>query len=144
MRQLRRLDLPAVLELFHVARQDPCYVALLGIGADDAWVRAGEGAPIRVSLEELDAHWTRSATFFWRDFEGIGSEIDAPREELWLRAGLERAGVAAPSASLRDAVARFQRLSDLEADGLVGSRTLMTLYSLDPGYPRPRLGGGAS
>jgi murein L,D-transpeptidase YcbB/YkuD len=44
---------------------------------------------------------------------------------------------------LAGAVARFQRDAELAADGVIGARTLMTLYSRAQ-YPRPRLGGGAS
>jgi peptidoglycan hydrolase-like protein with peptidoglycan-binding domain len=52
-----------------------------------------------------------------------------------------RAGVETGAAR---AVARFQRAQGLAADGVVGSRTLVALYSR-LGAPRPRLsGGGAS
>ncbi len=58
-------------------------------------------------------------------------------------AQLERLGYGADT---KAAVLRFQQESDLIADGVVGSRTLMALYSRGP-WPRPRLaaaGGGAS
>jgi murein L,D-transpeptidase YcbB/YkuD len=44
---------------------------------------------------------------------------------------------------LASAVARFQRDAELSADGVIGNRTLMALYSLGP-YTRPRLAGKPS
>jgi general secretion pathway protein A len=139
MDQVRRLDLPVVLEMFHPARADTCYVALLRIDGDVAVIATGDGPAVRVPLGELDRLWTRQAVFLWRDFDLLGAGADAPRTEAWARDRLSQMGYLQGS-DLPAAVARFQRDTDLAADGRIGARTLMTLYSRGT-YPRPRLGG---
>jgi hypothetical protein len=65
------------------------------------------------------------------------------RAAAWTAETLNRLGYIGPDRDLPSAIARFQRDADLTADGLIGARTLMTLYSRGS-YPRPRLTGGAS
>jgi general secretion pathway protein A len=143
--QIRRLDLPVVLEMFHPGRTDTCFVALLRLADGQALLARGPGATLQVSEAELDRLWTRQATFLWRDFDALGSPPDAGRAAAWTRASLGRLGYLADGADLTSAVARFQSDAFLSADGVIGERTLMTLYSRGP-YARPRLleGGGAS
>jgi general secretion pathway protein A len=138
LEQIRRLDLPVVLEMFHPARYETCYVALLRVDGEHAVLSAG-GTTVRASLAELDRHWTREATYVWRDFDALGQAGDPARNE-WARRTLGRLGYAGPEADLGSAVARFQRDAELIADGVIGSRTLMTLYAR-AAYPRPRLAG---
>ena len=137
MEQVRRLNLPVVLEMFHPARRDTCYLALLRIEGNTAVVSAGAGSA-RVPLAELDRLWTRQALFMWRDFDALNAAADPARAAEWARVRLEGLGYRGPD--LPQAVARFQHDADLASDGVVGARTLMTLYSLGP-YPRPRLEG---
>ena len=142
MEQVRRLNLPVVLEMFHPARRDTCYLALLHLDGDQAVV-AADGSPLRVPLAEVDRLWTRQAVFLWRDFDAITPASDPQRTNAWVRQALSRLGYPAPEPDLALAVARFQQDADLAADGVIGARTLMTLYSRSQ-YPRPRLTGGAS
>jgi general secretion pathway protein A len=141
LEQLRRLDLPAVLEMFHPTRRDTCYVALLRLEGDEAVVAGASGAPLRVAVSELDRWWTRQAIFFWRDYDL--AQRDPGRTEAWARDALGRLGYLGQDADLTGAVARFQRDAHLAADGVVGNRTVMSLY-LRGSYPRPRLSGGTS
>lgn len=138
MDQVRRLDLPVVLELFHPARRDTCYVALMRIEGDEALVSAGAGGPLRVPLRDLDRLWTRQALFLWRDFDALAQTADTARTTAWARESLARLGYLGLDLDLSGAVSRFQRDSELAADGVIGSRTIMTLYSLGS-YRRPRL-----
>jgi len=142
MEQVRRLNLPVVLEMFHPARRDTCYLALLRLEGDQAVV-AAEGSPLRIPLSEVDRLWTRQAVFLWRDFDALAPGADPERTNAWVRQALTRLGYAAQEPDLAGAVARFQQDADLAADGVIGARTLMTLYSRSH-YPRPRLDGGAS
>jgi len=139
MDQVRRLDLPVVLEMFHPARAETCYLALLRVDGDEAIVAAGNERPLRVPLAEVDRLWTRQAVFLWRDFDALAAAGDPGRTEAWARDRLARLGYLR-DADLLAAVTRFQRDADLAADGRIGARTLMTLYSRGS-YPRPRLGG---
>ena len=142
MDQVRRLNLPVVLEMFHPARRDTSYIALLHLEGDEATI-ATDGAPMRVPLVEIDRLWTRQAIFLWRDFDALTPAGDPERTNAWVRQALARLGYPAREPDLALAVARFQQDADLAADGVVGARTLMTLYSRSQ-YPRPRLTGGAS
>jgi general secretion pathway protein A len=141
MDQVRRLDLPVVLEMFHPARTDTCYVALLRIDGAQALVATGAGPSLRVPLSELDRLWTRQAIFLWRDFDALSAGADPGRTEAWARDRLATLGYLR-DADLATAVTRFQQDADLAADGRIGSRTLMTLYSRGA-YTRPRLGGAS-
>jgi putative peptidoglycan binding protein len=136
--QVRRLDLPVVLEMFHPARRDTCYLALVRIEGDEALVSAGSAAPLRVPLRELDRLWTRQALFLWRDFDALAQGGDSARTTAWTRDSLARLGYRDLDVDLAGAVSRFQRDAELAADGVIGSRTIMALYSRG-GYPRPRL-----
>jgi hypothetical protein len=135
--QVRRLDIPAVLELAHPARRDTCYVALLRLDGASALLGAGGGRRVRVAVSEVDRLWTRQAIFPWRDFEGVLGR--AERAGPWAREALARDGFLSAGEDLATGVARFQRSIDLLPDGVVGSRTLLSLYSLGS-YPHPRLG----
>jgi len=140
--QIRSLDLPVVLEMFHPARRDTCALALLRIEGSEAVVTAG-GTPLRVPLGEVDRFWTRQAVFLWRDFDSMVRARNPARTAAWARESLGRLGYLRDGADVPDAVTRFQHDAELAADGVIGSRTLMTLYSKGS-YPRPRLIGGAS
>ena len=139
MDQVRRLDLPVVLEMFHPARADTCYLALLHVDGEEAVVAIGNEPPRRVPLAEVDRLWTRQAVFLWRDFDALSAADDPGKTEAWARERLERLGYLR-DANLPAAVTRFQKDADLAADGRIGARTMMTLYSRGS-YPRPRLGG---
>jgi general secretion pathway protein A len=136
--QVRHLDLPVILEMFHPSRRDTCFLALLGLEGDVALVAVGIDAPFRVTVADLDRLWTHEAIFLWRDFQGLARPEGKARTEAWAKDTLARLGYAGSEADLSAVVGRFQRDSALIADGVIGSRTLMTLYSLGP-YPRPRL-----
>jgi hypothetical protein len=135
LKQLRRLDLPAVLEMFHPARRDTCFVALLGLDDETALVAVADTPPLRVALTDLDRLWTRDALVLWRDFDSVAGEADRARFEGWAQAALARLGYVG---DVQGAAARFQTDTELVPDGLIGGRTLMALYALGP-YSRPRL-----
>jgi general secretion pathway protein A len=142
MEQVRRLDLPVVLEMFHPARRDTCFLALVALDERTALVASGTGTPLRVALKDLDRLWTRQAIVFWKDSESVVGG-DPARAAAWARQVLARLGYESASPDLSGTLARFQRDLQLVPDGVLGSRTVMALYSLG-GYPRPRLARGAS
>ena len=79
----------------------------------------------------MDRLWTRQAFFPWK-------QTDAGQAEAWVRETLTRQGYVEATSDLGAAVSRFQRDAELVPDGIIGSRTLMALYSLES-LPRPRL-----
>jgi hypothetical protein len=135
--QLRQLDLPVCLELFHPARRETAFVALLGLFGSEAAVAVGDVPAFRVSTAALDRLWTREAVFLWRDPAGrikVGqtTPAEAPVREALAGLGYDASG------DLASVVSRFQREHDLLPDGLIGGRTLMTLFGAGD-LPRPRL-----
>ena len=100
--QVRRLDLPVVLELFHPSRRDTCFVALVGLEDHEAQVVVGDAPPLRVSPAALDRLWTRDAVFLWRDPEGLARGRESPHARAFARAALERLGYLRPGQSPRD------------------------------------------
>ncbi len=132
--QLRRLDIPAILELSPAGQDSTCFVALVAIDETSARVGLPPGET-RVALGELTRYWTGRATYLWRDFDGVVH--DRTLAHSWADSALARLGRRG-AGSLGEDVAAFQRETALVPDGIPGPRTLMTLYSaLD--YPRPSL-----
>ncbi len=132
--QLRAIDLPAVLEMFHPSRRDTCFVALLRLDEREALIAAGGGRPESVPVRQLDELWTRDAVLSWPEEQALRS--DEARRAAWARGALASLGYREDD--LEAAVRRFQRDANLVSDGVLGPRTRMTLFAREPG-PRPRL-----
>ena len=66
LEQLRPLDLPVVLEMFHPARRDTCFVALLRLDERAAGRRRSGDPPIRAPLSPTSiASGRRDAVVWW-------------------------------------------------------------------------------
>ncbi|MGE5124845.1 MAG: ExeA family protein [Betaproteobacteria bacterium] len=136
--QLRALDLPAVLEMFHPSRRDTCFVALLGLGEHDALVAAGEEQTERVPLAQVESLWTRDAVLAWPEDDSLRD--DPARQSAWARGVLAEQGYT--EADLGAALRRFQGDVQLVSDGLLGPRTRMALFArATPEHPRLSTGG---
>jgi len=134
LEQLRTLDLPAALEMFHPARRDTCFLALLRLDDRAAVVAAGDARELEVPLAQIDALWTRDAVVWWP--EPAEARGGPARQEAWARRALT--GLGHPDPEIRAAVTGFQQRAGLVPDGLLGPRTRMALFALGSG-PRPRL-----
>jgi general secretion pathway protein A len=133
--QIRALDLPAVLEMFHPSRTDTCYLALVGLGKLDAVVSFGSGRDETVPLAQIEAYWMRNAIVAWPEDPALGRY--GPRLDAWARERLMAHGYDA--VDLPEAVRRFQADAGLVSDGLLGPRTRMALYARSsPDHPRLR------
>lgn len=133
LEQIRRFDLPAVLEMFHPQRSDTCFVALLGLDGDTALV-AGDGPPLRVAASRMEAFWTRETVLYWPEPPDLPADRGA--QEARARQALAARGEASPD--LGTSLRRFQTEAQLVSDGLLGPRTRMALFALGEG-DRPRL-----
>jgi hypothetical protein len=89
-------------------------------------------------VTEIDRLWTRQALFLWRDAEALSGRAGDGRLEAWARETLRQLGYLDDGVTFTDAVKAFQHATELTVDGIIGSQTLMALYSLAD-YPRPRL-----
>jgi general secretion pathway protein A len=143
--QLRQLNLPAILELFHTSRSDTCFAALTRLSSDSATLAFAPGDTEEVPLEILSRFWLRRAHVFWKDYEGLGRHGRDPRRtQTWAQGLLSQLGHLPARADREEklsagAVEQFQALAYLVTDGIVGSRTRMALYSMSGRYPVPRL-----
>ncbi len=137
LEQLRAVDLPAVLELFHPSRRDTCFVALLRLTDQAALVGAGREPAEILSLAQLSELWTHQAILSWPE-EGSLSR-DEVRLVQWARPRLAAQGFT--DEDLSAAVRRFQASAHLVRDGVLGPRTRMVLFARTPGT-RPRLSEG--
>jgi general secretion pathway protein A len=139
---IRQLDRPGILTL-RDGRNRTVYAVLVGLGKDDATLRAG-GRAITVSLHALADYWRGEFATFWRTppgYEGtIGDGSGGPMAQ-WLAAQLaalrgETQGT--PAAALRARIYAFQMAQGLTPDGIAGPVTLMALNRA-LGVDEPRL-----
>jgi hypothetical protein len=143
--QIRRLNLPVLMELFHTTRSDTCFAALVHLDEDVAVVAFGPNDTLRVRLATLEQFWAHRAFVFWKDFEELGDAgMKDSRVQSWVETGLRELGYFSGDVELtEDAVnaglTRFQGSTYLSADGVLGPRTAMALYSLAGQYSVPRL-----
>jgi len=145
---LRRLDLPAILEL---ATPDgkKHHVVLTGLHGERATLQIGE---LRVTLPtvEIERFWDGPFVMLWK------SPVDGPlplqpgmrgRDVVWLRRQLGAVdGRAAPASAgepydeeLKRRVAAFQQIESLTPDGIAGEETLVRLAAATPGGNGPSL-----
>jgi general secretion pathway protein A len=136
--QLRRLGLPAVLEMFHPSRRDTCFLALLGLRDDTATITIGDEGPLEVPVSQVDALWTREAILPWPEAREVPA--DPAGRGAWIRDALGRLGY--PADDPATAVEQFQLDAGLVTDGVAGPRTRLALFALSR-TEGPRLDGGA-
>jgi general secretion pathway protein A len=136
--QLRRLGLPAVLEMFHPSRRDTCFLALLGLRDDTATVTVGDQGPLEVPVSQVDDLWTREAFLPWPETREVPA--DPAGRGAWIRDALGRLGYPADDPTA--AVEQFQLDAGLVTDGVAGPRTRLALFALSR-TRGPRLDGGA-
>jgi general secretion pathway protein A len=134
--QLRRLDRPAVLEMFHPSRRDTCFVALLGLEGGSATVGIGDEDPMEVPASQVDALWTREAVVPWPEARALPT--DPARRAAWIQGRLGALGYEGDDPTV--AVERFQQDAGLVADGVAGPRTRLVLHALSASEG-PRLSG---
>ena len=138
--QLRRLGLPAVLEMFHPSRRDTCFLALLGLEDETATVTIGADGPTEVPVSQVDALWTREAVVPWPEARELPA--DPAGRATWTRNTLRGLGYEADDPDA--AVARFQQDAGLVPDGVAGPRTRLALFALSTAEgPRLDASGGA-
>ena len=136
--QLRRLDLPAILELQLPSglRYD---ATLIGLGEDTATLAIGVREYV-YPLEEIDRLWEGSFILLWKPpFEARQISFgDRGEYTKWIREVLDilEKKASDPDASdlfdesLRRRVVAFQREHSLIQDGVVGRETLMKITQI--------------
>lgn len=138
--QLRRLDLPAVLELAQPTQRSVTFLALVALSGDNAVVAAGSGRELTVPVQEIERHWTRRVLIPWPAGPLLKAGADPQQRAQEARSALTR--LAYDVSDLDRAVRRFQIETDLVSDGTIGPRTLLAMYALSE-HDRPKLNRGA-
>ena len=141
--QLRALNVPAILEVFHPSRDRILYVTLTGLNENDAVVYFAPGDFYELPAEVVKKFWTGRARVFWRDFDQLES-ADVPSRLVWARTRLKKMGLLAEDADyeavdLQRALQTLQKQVFLEPTGSVGHETRLALYSLGGDYRMPYL-----
>jgi general secretion pathway protein A len=135
---LLALDRPVLLDMV-TAQRFAASAVLLGVEGRRAWVATGQG-PEQLALAELAPAWRGSYRYFWHPPAGftrplaLGDSSPVVAEVAALFARLDRQPVALAETLFNEAlqtrVRLFQRNHGLQADGVVGERTLLKLNEL--------------
>ena len=124
------LDLPVVLEMFHPGA--PRHL-LRGAGprsrATQALVAAGAARPCACRRRSSTGCGRARPSSSGATSTPWARRADAARTAAWARESLGRLGYLGPDRDLASAVAALPARRELAADGVIGARTLMTLYS---------------
>ena len=140
---LRTLNRPALLSLT-TGRGEQQHVLLRGLTANFASIETGRGA-ISVPLDQIDALWTGEFLLLWhREIsDNYLAQGSRGASVIWLRTRLAELDGSTPptpvsdrfDADLAQQLKKFQSTHELEADGVLGIRTLIALGDHSPSTP---------
>ena len=139
--QLRAVNVPVVLELFHPSRKDTLFATLTELDGGWAIVHFAPGDSFRVPITALTNYWTGGARTFWRDYESLHAADESTRLE-WARERLEEIGLLENDSTDKQfdqALGELQKRILVEPNGELGEETRLALYSLSGGYRVPHL-----
>jgi general secretion pathway protein A len=149
-RKLRRLDLPAALELVGPDGERR-YAVLAALTMSEATLRFGDRV-VTAPLAEVESFWEGFFVVLWRPPPGPLPVRPGARGPVtdWLRERLARAdGAGWPvergqpyDDALRQRVVAFQQARSLDPDGVVGRETAILLQGAARGTDMPRLSAG--
>ena len=135
---LRRLNMPAVLELRTGPKAPPAYLALIGAEADTLLLKGAAADPaIAAGPAELQQAWTGVAYIPWKNFLSLTGTIpgNAPADSVlalkMLLRDLGHTGVPMTKdydAVTQKTVEQIQARYGLPIDGVVGNLTKIVLY----------------
>jgi general secretion pathway protein A len=152
---IRRLDLPAVLELHLPDSPMPYYLTVATIGSETITLHAegtdGEDRVIVLAPEALSWFWSGVAYLPWRNFRDIEGTIPISGTDgslLALKELLREIGyddlddIPSYDDRTRKSIKEIQARYGLEVDGVVGSLTKIALYNEEAGLAIPHLRPG--
>lgn len=153
---IRRLNLPAILELHLPDNPLPRYLTVATLGEETITLHAGgvggEDRVIVLAQEALSWFWNGVAYLPWRDFRGIDGTIPLSGMDtslLVLKGLLREIGfddvgdTATYDDRTQERVKEIQAQYGLEVDGLVGSLTKIALYNEAAGLAIPHITAGS-
>ncbi len=136
---IKRINLPAVLELYTPEGSSPLYLTISKINNDKITLSGGEEATsIEVDSHELASYWTGVAYFPWKDFLSLTGTIPINSSKdsvITLKMLMQDIGFKNIEISpfydgqTEEAVKKIQKKYGISVDGLVGSTTKIVLYN---------------
>ena len=147
---LLRLDYPAALELNLPGLTGRRFVSLVGLDEGQLVIDPVIAGRPSLSFGEIERHWSGKAFLFWKDPLDLRTVSSQSKGEPMkrLQGILKEAGVfRKPPTGVYDgdtlsAVREFQSAKGIDADGIVGPRTLMALYRSIDHFEVPALSAG--
>lgn len=146
---IRKLNLPAILEMESSAHNRPVYLAVTGAGENTLTFNAGgRGQSIEVPFQEVLEHWNGVAYVLWDNFYHYRGTIPVNStgdSVITLKMHLRDIGFteldinAVYDDRTRSAVREVQARHGLPVDGYVGPLTKIVLYNENAGLMIPHL-----
>jgi len=147
--QLRRLDMPAIIELAGPTKDAPRYATVVELGEQTATLELG-GKRHRFPLAEVDRYWDGFFIVVWKTPTvrslpivpgSRGTDVTWLRQRLGEIDGVEAGGNNREvfDDELKARVVAFQRTRSLVADGVVGEETVAQLRTGQRDMDTPRL-----
>lgn len=147
MEQLESINLPAMVRL-HGDHQD-IWSAVVRIEFDEYRITSGLSAEtVLIPKDAFRACYRNEALVFWRDpnpsaaplrVSSTGDEVRVLQAQLRALGRLKKKPDGQYDAATAEAVRKLQQETGLKADGVLGPRTRMVLYSWLPGFSTPAL-----
>ncbi len=133
---LRELNRPVLLSLITPSRNQ-AYVTLIAMNEDTVWLLDASGQATARARDDVGQLWNGRVDYLWRKPEGYEKPLaQGTRSPVVARVAQQFALLDAQprpitdtlfSQSLKTRVMLFQTANGLEADGILGERTLMKL-----------------
>ncbi|HMA66836.1 MAG TPA: AAA family ATPase [Desulfosalsimonadaceae bacterium] len=146
---VKRLNLPAILQMEPPDKKGPLYLAVLEAGANSLTLSPGPNRRhLAASYAAVDKYWSGVAFVMWKNFYHYQGTIplDSPGDSIiTLKMHLRDLGFsglainAAYNSRTRNAVRAIQARHRLNVDGYVGPLTKIVLYNETPSLEIPRL-----
>ena len=146
---LKRLNLPAILELFPTGSEEPGYLTLSKI-EDDNYIfgNPAEKKPVVSDADQINLYWSGIAYLPWKNFLSIWGTIPKRSNKdsvITLKLLLHELGFSDVEINdeydnwTRRAIEEVQAKYGIPVDGFVGPLTKMILYQEKESFMMPRL-----
>jgi general secretion pathway protein A len=148
---IRRLNLPAIMQMRVPENQAPAYVTLAGIEGDKIIIKGGEpGDLVEVPASAVQPYWSGVAYILWKNFHDYAGTIpyNASKDSvLALKMHLRDIGYEAIELTpvydieTQKAIEQIQAKYEIPVDGFVGPLTKIALYNEKKTLFKPHLSG---
>jgi len=146
---LKRLDLPAILEIYPMDSEEPGYLTLSETDGDKvSFDVPNENKVIETNEEEINLYWSGVAYLPWKNFLSISGTLPTRTNKdsiITLKLLLHELGYNNVELNddydirTRNAIEEIQTKYGIIADGFVGPLTKIILYKSKGSFEMPRL-----